>query len=86
MLEFELKGMTYHIHRIPKQEKPKSRGQGFTEQKSEATLIELQDVTTETSSIAVKNLKTFFIMQFLLMVIMSLLNHHQLHLVALLLN
>ena len=39
ILEFELKNITYHIHRIPRQEKPKSRGEGFTEQKSEATLI-----------------------------------------------
>ncbi len=39
MLEFELRGISYHIHRIPKQEKPKSRGQGYTEQKPEASLI-----------------------------------------------
>ncbi len=38
-LVFELKKIVYHIHRIPKQPKPKTRGDGFTEQKSEATLI-----------------------------------------------
>lgn len=38
-LVFELKKSVYHIHRIPKQPKPKTRGDGFTEQKSEATLI-----------------------------------------------
>ncbi len=37
-LEFELKGITYHIHRIPKQSKPKARGEGSTEQKPDATL------------------------------------------------
>ncbi|MFZ7120166.1 MAG: AAA family ATPase, partial [Eubacteriaceae bacterium] len=37
-LEFELKGIKYHIHRIPKQSKPKARGEGFTDQKPEAVL------------------------------------------------
>jgi DNA repair protein SbcC/Rad50 len=37
-LEFELKGKKYYIKRIPKQIKKKARGEGFTEQKSEAEL------------------------------------------------
>jgi exonuclease SbcC len=37
-LEFELRGTKYNIHRIPRQQKPKARGQGFTEQKADATL------------------------------------------------
>lgn len=37
-LEFELKGTRYHIHRIPKQSKPKARGEGTTDQKPDATL------------------------------------------------
>lgn len=37
-LEFELKGRRYHIHRIPRQNKPKARGDGSTEQKADATL------------------------------------------------
>ncbi|PKM55831.1 MAG: hypothetical protein CVV00_02250 [Firmicutes bacterium HGW-Firmicutes-5] len=37
-LEFELRGMKYLIHRIPKQEKPKQRGEGTTEQKPDAVL------------------------------------------------
>lgn len=38
-LDFELKGIKYNIKRIPRQQKPKSRGAGFTEQKSDASLI-----------------------------------------------
>jgi exonuclease SbcC len=37
-LTFELRGKTYMIHRIPRQQKPKTRGDGFTEQKSDASL------------------------------------------------
>jgi len=37
-LDFEVKGIKYNINRIPKQLKKKSRGDGFTEQKSEAIL------------------------------------------------
>mgnify|MGYP001601149450 CR=1 FL=1 len=37
-LEFELKGKKYSIKRTPKQLKKKSRGEGFTEQKSEVEL------------------------------------------------
>lgn len=38
-LDFELKGIKYNIKRIPRQQKPKSRGAGFTEQKADASLI-----------------------------------------------
>lgn len=38
-LDFELKGIKYYVKRIPKQMKPKSRGEGFTEQKPEAELL-----------------------------------------------
>lgn len=38
-LDFELKGTRYNVKRIPKQDKPKSRGEGFTEQKPEAELL-----------------------------------------------
>jgi exonuclease SbcC len=37
-LEFELRGMKYLIHRIPKQEKPKQRGEGTTTQNPDAVL------------------------------------------------
>jgi exonuclease SbcC len=37
-LEFELRGRRYLIRRIPKQNKPKARGEGFTEQKADAEL------------------------------------------------
>lgn len=37
-LTFELRDKTYIIHRIPRQQKPKTRGDGFTEQKSDASL------------------------------------------------
>ncbi len=37
-LEFELRGIQYHIKRIPRQEKPKSRGTGTTLQNPEAEL------------------------------------------------
>jgi len=38
-LEFELRNQVYKIHRVPSQEKPKSRGQGTTQQNPEATLL-----------------------------------------------
>ncbi|GAA0178786.1 SMC family ATPase [Clostridium sediminicola] len=38
-LEFELKEEKYLIHRTPKQMKKKKRGEGFTEQKPEASMI-----------------------------------------------
>lgn len=37
-LEFELRGEKYFIRRVPKQLRPKLRGEGFTEQDSEAEL------------------------------------------------
>lgn len=37
-LYFELKGRAYSVKRIPRQMKPKLRGEGFTEQKSDAEL------------------------------------------------
>ncbi|MTK12759.1 MAG: AAA family ATPase, partial [Clostridiaceae bacterium] len=37
-LEFELKGTKYYIKRTPKQEKRKSRGEGTTEQKTDAEM------------------------------------------------
>lgn len=37
-LEFELRGRRYSIKRIPKQNKKKARGDGFTEQKADAEL------------------------------------------------
>ncbi|PAB57527.1 SbcC/MukB-like Walker B domain-containing protein [Anaeromicrobium sediminis] len=40
-LEFELRGKKYYVHRIPRQLKKKSRGEGYTEQKPDATLKEL---------------------------------------------
>ena len=39
--EFELNGQNFHIRRVPEQQRPKSRGDGFTEQKPEAQLLEL---------------------------------------------
>lgn len=38
-LDFQLKGIDYHVKRIPRQMKPKSRGEGLTEQKPEAELL-----------------------------------------------
>ena len=35
-LEFKLRGKSYYVKRIPKQQKKKERGEGFTEQKAEA--------------------------------------------------
>jgi exonuclease SbcC len=37
-LEFHLRGVDYYIRRIPKQEKRKSRGEGVTEQKTDAEM------------------------------------------------
>jgi len=38
VLDFELRGVEYHIERTPKQNKKKARGEGFTEQKADAEL------------------------------------------------
>ena len=37
-LEFELRGKTYIVNRVPKQKKKKARGEGYTEKGAEATL------------------------------------------------
>ena len=37
-LEFELRGKTYTVNRVPKQKKKKARGEGYTEKGAEATL------------------------------------------------
>lgn len=44
-LEFELRGKRYYIKRIPKQMKKKSRGEGFTEQKTDGEM-EIYDEET----------------------------------------
>lgn len=49
-LEFELKGKIYYIKRIPKQLKPKARGEGFTEQKTDAELKILGEEDSKTIS------------------------------------
>ncbi len=41
VLEFELGGKTFKIKRVPEQQRPKSRGEGFTEEKARAELIEI---------------------------------------------
>ncbi len=41
-LEFELHRRRYRIRRVPEQLRPKSRGEGFTEQKPEAQFYQLQ--------------------------------------------
>lgn len=38
-LEFELRGETYIVNRIPRQKKKKTRGEGYTEKGADATLI-----------------------------------------------
>ncbi len=40
-LEFELGGKVYKIKRVPEQQRPKSRGEGFTEEKARAELVEI---------------------------------------------
>lgn len=56
-LEFELRGRRYSVHRIPRQNKPKARGEGYTEQKADATLTiyEAGDDDVETVITGVKN-------------------------------
>lgn len=49
-LDFELRGVKYHIYRIPKQQKLKARGNGYTEQKPEATLTIYQEDDTKVIS------------------------------------
>ncbi len=52
--EFELDGRLYLIRRVPEQLRPKSRGEGFTEQKPEAQLYERFDDGGETLHVASK--------------------------------
>ncbi len=52
--KFELNGLNYHIRRVPEQQRPKSRGDGFTEQKPEAQLLELLADGTENLHVASK--------------------------------
>ncbi len=52
--EFELNGQNFKIRRVPEQQRPKSRGDGFTEQKPEAQLLELLADGTEKLHVASK--------------------------------
>ncbi len=56
-LTFELKEKVYHVHRIPSQMRPKSRGEGLTEQKPEATLT-IEDGSPRSIITGVKNVNT----------------------------
>jgi len=51
---FELDGHKYQIRRVPEQLRPKSRGDGLTEQKPEAQLVELLDGGKERLHVASK--------------------------------
>jgi len=42
-LIFELSGKTYRVQRMPEQQRPKSRGDGFTTQKAEAKIWRIED-------------------------------------------
>jgi exonuclease SbcC len=52
--EFELDGRHYRISRIPEQQRPKARGEGLTDQKPTATLVEISDTGAETLLVAAK--------------------------------
>ncbi|MDX2494770.1 MAG: SMC family ATPase [Desulfuromusa sp.] len=52
--EFELNGQKFQIRRVPEQQRPKARGDGFTEQKPEAQLVELLTDGTEKLLVASK--------------------------------
>ncbi len=52
--EFELDGHLYRIRRVPEQLRPKARGEGMTEQKPEAQLIELSSDGGEVLHVAAK--------------------------------
>lgn len=56
-LEFELKGKKYYIKRIPKQLKKKTRGEGFSEQKADAEMKEMNTANSTLSGIAAVNEK-----------------------------
>jgi len=52
--EFELKGCRYRICRVPEQQRPKARGEGVTEQKPTAKLIEISENGDEILLVAAK--------------------------------
>jgi len=52
--EFELNGHKFQIRRVSEQQRPKSRGEGITEQKPEAQLVELLADGTEKLHVASK--------------------------------
>ncbi len=52
--EFELDDHHYRISRIPEQQRPKARGEGFTEQKPTATLVEFSAEGDETLLVATR--------------------------------
>ena len=52
--KFELNSQIFQIRRIPEQQRPKARGDGFTEQKPEAQLLELLADGTENLHVASK--------------------------------
>ena len=54
IFNFELDGHYYRISRIPEQQRPKARGEGFTEQKPTATLVEISAEGDETLLVAAK--------------------------------
>ncbi|MCD6582927.1 MAG: AAA family ATPase, partial [Desulfuromusa sp.] len=54
VFEFELDDHHYRISRIPEQQRPKARGEGFTEQKPTATLVEISAEGDETLLVAAK--------------------------------
>lgn len=57
MLEFELDQRRYRIRRIPRQERPRARGEGFTIQQSEAELWALDAQGQEQQLLVAKKVK-----------------------------
>ncbi|WOH38003.1 SMC family ATPase [Thalassotalea fonticola] len=53
-LEFSIRGQHYRITRIPTQQRKAKRGEGFTEQKSEAHLVKLLDDNEEQTLVTKK--------------------------------
>lgn len=53
-LDFELRGERYHIRRVPQQLKPKSRGEGFTNQSAEAVLTLPDNTITGSANVSLK--------------------------------
>lgn len=56
-LKFELNGMVYEVVRVPRQDRPKARTEGFTEQKPTATLT-IEDGDPRTVITGVSNVNT----------------------------